>query len=269
MIKIENEIVNVRKFPDGTLLIKEDINSNFKNYRETTITWLFESNEELVSLIYLVGHLRSHGMTSIYLKMPYIPNARQDRVKSTEDVFTLKYFADIINYLKFDSVAVLDPHSSVSEALIDRINIVSPENYIRKAISKVEKDNDNILMFYPDEGAMKRYSEMFDRPYCFGIKKRNWETGQIKGLDISGMTDVIAGNKIIIVDDISSKGGTFYHSATKLKELGAGDIYLYVSHCENTVLEGEMISSGLIKKIFTTNSIFTKHDERIEVFDYE
>ena len=71
------------------------------------------------------------------------------------------------------------------------------------------------------------------------------------------------------MDDISSRGGTFYFSAKKLKELGAKEIYLYISHCENTILEGEVLSSGLIKKVFTTNSIFTKQDERVEVFDYE
>ena len=75
--------------------------------------------------------------------------------------------------------------------------------------------------------------------------------------------------KILIVDDISSRGGTFYHSAKKLKELGAKEIYLYVSHCENTILEGEVLSSGLIDRVFTTNSIFTKEHEKVEVFEYD
>lgn len=267
MIKINGEVVNVKKFPDGTLLLKEDVPYNFKDYREATITWLFENNEELVTLIYIVKHLNSHGINNLYLNMPYIPNARQDRVKTSEDVFTLKYFAEVINWLGFDSVTVLDPHSSVSEALINNIVIKHPDEYVREVIREVERDDDSILMFYPDEGAMKRYSGMFDRPYAFGIKKRDWETGEIKGLDVSGMTDLISGSKVIIVDDISSRGGTFYHSAKKLKELGAKEIYLYISHCENTILEGEVLSSGLIDRVFTTNSIFTKEHEKITVME--
>ena len=51
-----------------------------------------------------------------------------------------------------------------------------------------------------------------------------------------------------------------------LKELGAKEIYLYVTHCENTILEGELLTSGLIEKVYTTNSIFTKEHEKIEVF---
>lgn len=267
MIKLEGEIINIGSFPDGTLLMKESVPFNFKDYREATIEWLYENDRELVVLIYLTKHLRSHGIINIYLVMPYIPNGRQDRIKSDEDVFTLKYFASVINDLDFDSVTVLDPHSSVSEALINNIVVQTPQELVNSVISKIGVDD--LTMFYPDEGAMKRYSAMFDLPYAFGIKKRDWKTGNIKGLDVSGMIELIKGRKILIVDDISSRGGTFYYSAKKLKELGAKEIYLYVSHCENTILEGKVLSSGLIEKVFTTNSIFTKEHERIEVMNYD
>ena len=69
--------------------------------------------------------------------------------------------------------------------------------------------------------------------------KRDRATGQIKGIDVGGDVDNIAGKNILIVDDICSKGGTFYFSAKKLKELGAKNIYLHITHCENTIFEGE------------------------------
>ncbi len=269
MIKLNDKQVEIGRFPDGTLLMKEYIAKDFSGSRTAVITWTFENNEELVALIYLTRHMQSHGVENIHLNMPYIPNARQDRVKTDEDIFTLKYFAEIINSLHFKSVTVLDPHSSVSEALIDNIQIVSPKKHIEKVLTKIEKENQQLLMFYPDEGAMKRYSGMVDRPYTFGIKKRDWTTGKIQGLEVSGMTELVAGSDILIVDDISSRGGTFYFSAKALKEMGAKNIYLYVSHCENTILEGEVLSSGLVEKVFTTNSIFTAESDRIEVIDYE
>lgn len=277
MIKINGKEVSTNHFPDGTLLIKESPNSyisifNFMDSaKKVTFTWLFENNEELVTLIFLTQHFRSHGFKEIHLKMPYIPNARQDRAKNAEDVFTLKYFAQVINWLGFETVTVLDPHSSVSEALIDRLVVQTPQNIVNQVI-KILPQNDNaapLMMFYPDEGAMKRYSNMFAIPYAFGIKKRDWSSGAIKGLDVSGMTDKIAGSRILIVDDISSRGGTFYHSAKKLKELGATEIYLYISHCENTILDGEVLTSGLIDRVYTTNSIFTKEHEKIEVLSYD
>ena len=267
MIYLNGIETAIGHFPDGTILMKESVEINHKSERTAKILWKFENNEELVALIYLTRHLKSHGVTNIHLDMPYIPNARQDRVKSDCDIFTLKYFSETINFLDFKSVTVLDPHSSVSEALIDNIVVKSPEKYIRRVIEKI--GGENLMMFYPDEGAMKRYSGMIDLPFSFGIKKRDWVTGRIIGLDVSGMTENIRNSKVLIVDDISSRGGTFYHSALKLKELGAKEVYLYISHCENTILEGEVLKGSLIQKVFTTNSLFTAYNDKIEVFDYE
>ena len=268
MIKLNGEIVNINHFPDGTLLLKEE--SKWCGGGAHKIEWYFESNEELLALFFLTKHLRSFDNTrKINLSLPYIPNARQDRVKNSEDVFTLKYFADIINYLNFNNVQVLDPHSSVSEALINNVVVCNPKNYIEKALRRIESqyNYEQVLAFYPDEGAMKRYSGLLDRPYAFGIKKRDWATGKIEGLDVAGSIDKIKDSRILIVDDICSKGGTFYHSAKKLKEFGAKEIYLYVTHCENTILEGDLLTSGLVEKVYTTNSIFTKEHEKIEVFE--
>ena len=218
---------------------------------------------------------------NVKLVMPYIPHARMDRVKDDDDVFTLKYFAKTINSLKFSKVSVFDPHSNVSLALIDNVKVCWPESQIFDVthhIAFLEENDvsheaytkamDDLTFFYPDEGAMKRYSSIFQHNYAFGIKKRDWKTGQIQGLSIVN-EDLVKGKNILIVDDICSKGGTFYHSAKALKEAGAKNIYLYISHCEKSVFEGDMYKSGLIKQIFTVHPLFDKHinDKKITVIE--
>ncbi len=151
----------------------------------------------------------------------------------------------------------------MAEALIENLIIENIEKYIKTAITKCNPD----LIFYPDEGSMKRYSSAAPMEYVFGVKRRDWETGRIEGLDVIGDMEKIKGKNILIIDDICSRGGTFLHSAKKLKELGANKIYLYVTHCENTILEGELLNDDLIEKVFTTKSIFTKEHEKIEVIE--
>lgn len=261
MIRINGKEIVPDCFPDGSMLIKQDIPKADK----ITLEWLYDNDRETLAIVYLANHLKAHGCENIHLYMPYIPNARQDRVKGEEDVFTLKYFAVLINSLGFKSVRVLDPHSTVSEALFDRIIIDKPAKYIEAAIERIKIDEGDIpSMFYPDEGAGKRYSGMIALPYAFGIKKRDWKSGQILGLDVAGDTDNIAGKNILIVDDICSKGGTFYFSAKKLKELGAKNIYLHITHCENSIFDGEILTNGLIKRVFTTTSILRKTHDIIE-----
>lgn len=266
MIKINNEIIKPEYFPDGTMKFNI-VCFPFDDFIK--IEWYYDSENELLQLIYIVNHIHDISQdVKISLIMPYIPNARFDRTVEVDEVFTLKFFANIINSLKFDSVEVLDPHSHVSEALFDRLFIQSPDIYIKKIFKKLPDDT---ILFFPDEGSVKRYSDLpkYCGPYAFGIKRRNWLTGAIEGLDVVGDTEKIKGRNILIVDDICSKGGTFYHSALKLKELGATNIYLYVTHCENSIYDGELLkNNGLIEKIYTTDSILTNTESpKIELVE--
>lgn len=269
MIKLNGGLVEINHFPDGTLHLDGKEYTIYASDMRQYITWHYENDAELFTLICLVKYIRHHKPgTEIVLTMPYIPHARMDRVKEYSDVFTLKYFADVINSLEFSRVYVLDPHSNVSKAVINNVFENDWCEYVERALEKsVLQGDEEYILFYPDEGSMKRYSSDINLPYAFGVKRRDWQTGKILGLDIIGDENAIKGSNILIVDDICSRGGTFYHSAKKLKELGANKIYLYVTHCENTILEGDLLNSGLIERVFTTNSIFTKKHEKIEVFE--
>ena len=260
MIKVNGAVIEQNRFPDGTLLLKtEDIDKG-SYYNPVSIEWFYEDDSELFTIICLAKKVRRK-----ILYLPYIPHARQDRVKDKSDTFTLKYFAEVINSLGFEHVHVLDPHSNVSAALIDRVVIENPYRHVVEVMERVHCRD--LVMFYPDEGASKRYADIINKPYAFGMKKRDWHTGKIQGLDVIDNGIDLKDKTILIIDDICSRGGTFYHSAKKLKELGVANIYLYVTHCENTILEGEVLTSGLVEKVFTTNSIFTKEHEKVEVIE--
>lgn len=257
-------------YPDGTRKMQGEFFKPSEDL-DNIIEWYYDDEEELMDLMYLALHLKACGGVC-RLVMPYIPNARNDRIHDAcGEVFTLKYFAQILNGLGFETVEVVDPHSHVSEALIDRIRVRQDvlTTMIKRTIADVYQivDAYDLTFCYPDEGAMKRYTDLMPNPYVFGIKKRDWKTGNILGLDIMGDPALIEGKNILIVDDICSKGGTFYHTSKKLKEMGAAKVFLYVTHCENTIFGGELLKdNGLIERIFTTNSIFRGEHEKIEVF---
>lgn len=251
-------------YPDGTLML------HLPAAPVSIIEWYYESDAELFTLICLKKHYDQYS-NRIVLILPYVPHARMDRVKNPKDCFTLKYFCETINGLKFLKVIVSDVHSNVALALLDRVQQTPIDYVIREVLSSLVyhisgecghnarlKVYEDLLLFFPDEGAMKRYSDCVSLPYTFGIKSRDWETGRIKGLRIDN-PELVAGKNILIIDDICSRGGTFFHSANALKEAGANHIYLYVTHAENTMVEGNMYNTpGLIEHIFTAKTIFNK-----------
>lgn len=248
-----------KHFSDGALDIKIEF-SLLKTDETNTIEWRFDNNEELITVYFLTRHMQSKGITDIVLRMPYIPNARKDRAQRDKDVFSLKYFAEIINSLQFKHVVVLDPHSMVSEALIDRIRIVMPDEYIQTILNGLD---DSAILFYPDEGAVKRYAHKIDREYVYGMKNRDKETRMINSFQLQGDLEGIEGNDILMVDDICSSGKTLCIAAEKLKEKGARNLYVYVSHCENGIIHSDLLD--VITRLYTTDSIFRETHPKIEI----
>lgn len=263
MITINGFMPDKINFPDGTMkldipFIMED-SINFT--KKANFTWKFTSETEVLELMYMSGQIKERWGADIKttLYMPYLPNARMDRVYDKKEVFTLKYFCNLINSMNFDKVYVLDVHSSVGIALLNRAENINPTEFIEMAIKEANIDA-NTCFFFPDEGSCKRYSPIVKQVLktnniAFGIKKQDWETGKISNITVSGAD--VNGRNIFIIDDICSYGGTVFYSATKLKEMGCKDINVFFTHCENSIEKGKLFSCGMINKIFTTDSTCT------------
>ena len=255
MIKINDIKIEQNKFPDNSLFMRLnpwDIDQLTDTIR---FEWYYESDSELFTLICAKRHMEQCFTKHIYsLYLPYCPHARMDRVKSPEDVFTLKYFCEVINSLKFDYVLVEDPHSNVCTALLNNVEERNPKANVDKVIKMI--NDDSLTLFFPDAGAMKRYSSLFDLPFTYGEKTRDWATGAISNLEIKN-PELVKDNAVLIVDDICSYGGTFTRAAKALHEAGASAIYLYVTHCEDNIHNGNIFKDGYIDSVYTTNSIYT------------
>lgn len=250
--------VEVNHFPDNSL----HLNLPYlpPSYM---IEWQYENDAELFTLICIRRFYEGYNMN---LMMPYCPHARMDRVQNEEDVFTLKYFCEVINSLNFAAVYVLDPHSNVCTALLDRVVVQTPDDVIQFALQEYKPDS----VFFPDEGAMKRYSKLEvlkGIPYSFGVKMRDWNTGKITGYEITGYAP-IKDQKILIIDDICSKGGTFKHATNELKRHGAADVALCATHVEPTIFNGEFLYMDSVSHVYTTDSLIRVGHPKIETTDY-
>jgi ribose-phosphate pyrophosphokinase len=266
MLQIENKKVDFTKFPNGETnivfpfsLVITPVTSRID------IHFLYEEDGDLIKLLFLKKHLDSNFPGRfITLHVKYFPYSRMDREKGGT-VFTLKYVTEFINSLNFQRVLLEEVHSDVTLALL---NHCVNSNTTASLYAMIPNKQEGHYVLYPDAGAEKRYSSQIAYPKVLvGSKTRDWATGVITGLTIYG--DQLQGQEVYILDDLCSRGGTFMASAKALKEKGAGDIYLVVAHCENTILEGDIFKTDLIKKVYTTDSIIQKDKatERLEIHE--
>lgn len=169
---------------------------------------------------------------SISLTLPYMPQARADRVFATGMGLPIKVFTNIINSLNFDSVIIDDPHSYVTAALIDRVSPTSQADCVLYQLSSIDKLMGDFELVAPDASASKEVREVAQRlhhtSFIQGLKLRDVSTGKIIKYEIQG-NEPITGN-VLIVDDIADGGSSFVHLAKLLKERGAEKVGLYVTH---------------------------------------
>jgi ribose-phosphate pyrophosphokinase len=264
MIYFNGERIGVKKFPNGEALINSETIKLRDDVNEITVH--FENDEDITHLIFLKSHLDELRI-KCKLILPYMPYSRMDRTEGIM-LFTLKHLCRLINNLNFESVTIYEPHSEVSTALLDRVAVVNMSKTLTEGLlGELNDGEEPVYLVYPDAGAAKRYGKQiaYER-ILTASKERDFKTGYINKLDVVGEVQSKS-FKAIIIDDLCSRGGTFVLTASKLKEMGASEVYLVVTHCENTIFEGELLAGDLIKGIYTTNSILSKSHEKIKIFD--
>ena len=259
MVSINGYTIGNECYPNNERIFKT---KEFHNTEPFKIEFKYETDLDISILIMCKKYLDdTYNNPKVILVMKYVSYSRMDR-KINGYMFSLKYFCQLINDLNFHRIIVLDTHSNVTTALLDRCMEMNIQYYIDKIFIKENVD----YVFYPDAGSMKRYSEILKLPdnitYFYGNKKRNLQTGEIINYEIVDCPN-IQNKNILIIDDLCAYGGTFQLASEKLKEQGANNIYLYISHCENSVYKGKLIKSGLISKIFTTDSILSDWSSKL------
>jgi ribose-phosphate pyrophosphokinase len=270
MILLNGEEVQFGKFPNNEthVITKIEATENapaldfFKQNIQphNIITFKYEDDGDFMKLLFVRSHLESIGMNICDLVIYYMPYSRMDRSEGGS-VFTLKYTANLINAMEFNKVYVVEPHSDVTTALIDRaVPLMPTDELLVIAMNETDFDLAEDFVVYPDAGAQKRYGKSFEGNTLVGYKSRDFETGKLTKFDLVGVPyPKPEGRKAIIVDDLCSRGGTPMMTADALKKQGFTEIYLVVTHCEENIFNGDVLKEDSpINKVFTTDSIITE-----------
>jgi ribose-phosphate pyrophosphokinase len=248
----ENNLIEYRSFlfAGGEPHIK--ISNHFDASFPVTITHRINSFNDLGMICITVDALKRMGVKEINLFIPYFPAARQDRVMIPGEPLSVKVYADIINAMALASVAVFDPHSEVTPALLNNCITVSNHEFIKQVIAKIGND---VKLISPDGGALKKIYKVSE--FLGGAevvecsKSRDVKTGKLFGFKV--YSDDLGGADCLIVDDICDGGGTFIGLAEALKVKNAGKLYLAISH--GIFSKGFDELGKYFEQIFTTDSI--------------
>lgn len=281
MIIFNGKALNTVTFPNGEVTVKLD---PLTIKVENEVFWKFESNSDFLLLNLLesaIEHSKPEWVDrSVTCHVLYMPYSRMDRSENGSP-FSLKAAIEMLPKL-FDYI-IYEPHSDV----VKSVNATLPylcktavksvrfayytpfllDQMYKRIEDKLKAESDMktpIYLVFPDEGAYLRYYEsdilnvesphvLFDK-IVIAKKVRDFDSGRITSLEFDYQPKSNSNKFIaIIVDDLSSYGGTFILAAKKLKELGAKEVNLVVGHAEDSAFKGRLTDE--INLLYTTNSM--------------
>ncbi len=252
---LRTKLVNssIRKFADGEIYI--EINENIRGNSIFIIQSISSpANDNLMELLLCIDALKRSSAKNITAVIPYFGYARQDRKVVPRTSISAKLVSNLITKAGADRVVTLDLHAGQIQGFFDiPVDNLFATPIFARHIKKNIKSKDMICVA-PDVGGTERaraLGKILDVGLAI-VDKRRPAPGKSKVMNIIGNVK----NKVcILVDDIIDSGGTIVNAAKALKDRGAKEVYVYITH---GVLSGEAvkkIQKSNIKKLVITDSI--------------
>jgi ribose-phosphate pyrophosphokinase len=225
------------------------------------------ANRTLVELMLMIDTLKAQGINNIKAIVPYLGYARQDKVHLPGECESLSMIIRILKSLGLTDIYTADIHNAgVIEALELPIHNQSTMSIMAKDIYKdlklTEENESEYVIASPDQGGIDRAKEFaesfFKNPKnsrFVSVKKERELTKAhyIKSVELDGAIDR---KKLIIIDDVSTSGGTIINAVELCRSNGVEEVFVVIVHADfaRGVLE-KFENNDLVKKLYTTNTI--------------
>ena len=253
LLKLKLVNTNIKRFSDGEIYI--EINENIRGNSIFIIQSISSpANDNLMELLLCIDALKRSSAKNITAVIPYFGYARQDRKVIPRTSISAKLVSNLITKAGADRVVTVDLHAGQIQGFFDIPvdNLFSTPIFARHAKKKIKSKN--IICVAPDVGGTER-ARALGKLLNVGlaiVDKRRPKPGQSQVMNVIGN---VKGKTCVIVDDIIDSGGTIVNAAKALKDRGAKDVYVYITH---GVLSGDAvkkIKNSVIKNLVITDTI--------------
>jgi ribose-phosphate pyrophosphokinase len=269
-LKLKLVNTNIKRFPDNEIYV--EINENIRGNSIFVVQSTSNPvNDNLMELLICIDALRRSSAKNITAVIPYFGYARQDRKVVPRTAISAKLVSNLITDAGANRILSVDLHAGQLQGFFDMpVDNLFATPIFARHIKKNIKTN-NLICVAPDVGGVER-ARALSRRINVGIAiidKRRPTPGKSEVMNIVGNVK----HKIcVIVDDIIDSGGTIVNAAKALKDKGAKEIYVYITHAVLSGSAVDKIKESQIKKLIITDTIDNskkiKISKKIEVISF-
>jgi ribose-phosphate pyrophosphokinase len=212
-------------------------------------------NDLLMELLIVADAATRASAASFTAVIPHYGYARQDRKAAGREPITARLVANLLEAAGVDRVISLDLHSNQIQGFFDIPLTHLTALYLFGDYFKTKDfDWSNTVVVSPDMGRAKVAKKLSDYLGC-EVAIAHKSRPKHNAADVMGIIGNIKGKTCIVNDDMIDTAGTLCGSITKLKEMGAGDIYISATHGIFSGKAVERLESAPIKECVVTDAI--------------
>jgi ribose-phosphate pyrophosphokinase len=262
------------------------VNSEIKisipfTFEVDTKIWIVQStsnpaNENIMELMLLVDTLKESGFNDINTIIPYFGYSRQDKKHLPGECMSLAMLDKTLKFLGVKKVITADIHNAdvldkMDLPIDDQSSLEVLAKNIYKDLKITKETEKDYIIASPDQGGIfrcERFAKAFyqvqSNNKTVSVKKER-ELSKIHYSNAVELYGEIDRPKLILIDDVSTSGGTMLNAIELCKSNNVTDVYVVIVHADfaRGVLE-KFENHDLIKKVYTTNTI----EKPVEDFDW-
>jgi ribose-phosphate pyrophosphokinase len=187
-------------------------------------------DKNLMELLLMIQAAKLASAKRITAVVPWFPYSRQDRKAKPREPISARLVADMLQLAGADRVLTMDLHAGQIQGFFTiPVDHMTSLPLFSRHFRDLGLHGDGVVSVAPDAGRAKhavRFAEMIEADFAIMHKTR-------PAHDVVAVTE-IAGrvrDKVCIVgDDITTTGGTLIAGAAALREHGAREVWVYVTH---------------------------------------
>ena len=187
-------------------------------------------DQNLMELLLMIQAAKLASAKRITAVIPWFPYARQDRKAKPREPITARLVADMLQLAGADRVLTMDLHAGQIQGFFTiPVDHMTSLPLFARHFRDLGLTGEGVVSVAPDAGRAKhavRFAEMIDADFAIMHKTR-------PSHDLVAVTEVtgrVRGKVAIMGDDITTTGSTLIAGAQALKEHGATDVWVFVTH---------------------------------------
>ena len=218
-------------------------------------TGVGDVDSSLMELLFMIQAAKLASAKRITAVVPLFPYARQDRKAKPREPISARLVADMIQLAGADRVLTMDLHAGQIQGFFTiPVDHMTAQPLFACHFKDLGLTGPGVVSVAPDEGRAKvavRFANMIEGDFAIMHKTRP-ARDQAEITEVTGkVRDKIA----IVGDDVTITGGTLIAGAQALKEHGAKEVNVFVTHALLSDDALEQIGESEIDRIVVTDSV--------------